>query len=130
MTTRPAPWQRRLAGRLLAAGADLVAGHSAHVFHGVGWNGGPVLFDLGDVLDDYRVDPRLRNDLGIFAIWRPAGSPQLELVGLKLEYRFTRLAKGPEADWISRRLARACTELGTRVTRIEEQRFTVEPGSV
>ena len=36
----------------------LVAGHSAHIFHGVARS---VLFDLGDFLDDYAVDRELRN---------------------------------------------------------------------
>ncbi|HZE05523.1 MAG TPA: CapA family protein, partial [Solirubrobacteraceae bacterium] len=97
MTERPAPWQRRAARELHAAGADLVAGHSAHVFHGVGWSGGPTLFDLGDALDDYAVDLRLRNDLGLLAIWRPEQDPPLEVVGLRLEYGRTGLATGTEA---------------------------------
>ena len=126
MTTRPARWQQQAAGDLHAAGADLVAGHSAHVFHGVAWNGGPTLFDLGDVLDDYMVDPQLRNDLGVFAIWRPRSDPQLELVGLRLQYRHTRLARGADADWIAARLERACHQLGTGVTRQGEQRFRIE----
>jgi capsule synthesis protein PGA_cap len=127
MSARPARWQRRAASSVRAAGADLVAGHSAHIFHGVGWNDGPVLFDLGDVLDDYRVDPKLRNDLGVLAIWRPRAEHRLELVGLRLEYCHTRLAEGAEADWIAARLERACRELGTAVTRAAEQRFTITP---
>jgi Bacterial capsule synthesis protein PGA_cap len=127
MSTRPARWQLRAAAGLRAAGADLVAGHSAHVFHGVGWNRGPTLFDLGDVLDDYMVDPKLRNDLGVFAIWRPRSDPQLEVIGLRLEYCYTRLADGADADWIAARLERACRELGTNVTRSDEQRFTITP---
>ena len=127
MSASPARWQRRAATSLRAAGADLVAGHSAHVFHGVGWNAAPVLFDLGDVLDDYMVDPELRNDLGVFAIWRPGAEQLLELVGLRLEYCYTRLAEGTEADWIAARLKRAGRELGTAVTRTAEQRFTIMP---
>jgi poly-gamma-glutamate capsule biosynthesis protein CapA/YwtB (metallophosphatase superfamily) len=127
MSASPPRWQQRAAAGLRAAGADLVAGHSAHTFHGVGWNGGPVLFDLGDVLDDYMVDPKLRNDLGVFAIWRPRSDPQLELVGLRLEYCYTRLANGADADWIAVRLERACREFGTSITRSDEQRFTIEP---
>jgi len=134
MATRPSPRQERVAASLHAAGADLVAGHSAHVFHGVGWDsgaaaarGGPTLFDLGDALDDYRVDPARRNDLGVFAVWRPFATPELELVGLRLEYCFKRLATGADADWIAGRLGRACRQLGTAVTRVAEQRFAVEP---
>jgi poly-gamma-glutamate capsule biosynthesis protein CapA/YwtB (metallophosphatase superfamily) len=125
MTTEPAAWQRRAARELQEAGADLVAGHSAHVFHGVEWtDGGPILSDLGDALDDYRVDPELRNDLGVLAIWRPEAG-ELELAGLRLDFCFTELARGADADWIAARLERACGELGTAVERVGEQRFRV-----
>jgi poly-gamma-glutamate capsule biosynthesis protein CapA/YwtB (metallophosphatase superfamily) len=129
MTTRPADWQSRIAGELQSAGADIVAGHSAHVFHGVGWGErGPLLFDLGDALDDYAVDPTLRNDLGVAALWRPGGGEaELELVGLRLDFCRTRLAAGPDAEWIATRLERACSELGTSVERVAEQRFVIRP---
>jgi poly-gamma-glutamate synthesis protein (capsule biosynthesis protein) len=127
MTTEPAPWQREVGAALQEAGADLVAGHSAHVFHGVGWGvRGPLLFDLGDALDDYLVDPELRNDLGLMAIWRPDDpDAELELIGLALDYCRTGLAEGQDAEWISRRLEGACSELGTLVERVSEQRFRV-----
>jgi poly-gamma-glutamate capsule biosynthesis protein CapA/YwtB (metallophosphatase superfamily) len=127
MTTEPAPWQRHAADAMQEVGADLVAGHSAHVFHGVGWGPrGPELYDLGDALDDYAVDRRLRNDLGVLAIWRPAGpGPALELVGLTLDYCRTRIAEGEDAEWIAARLERACRKTGTRVERESEQRFRV-----
>src|SRR5437588_738373 len=98
MSPRPARWQRERAAELVAAGADLVAGHSAHVFHGVGRGPAaqPLLFDLGDAVDDYAIDPDLRNDLGLLALWRPDGEPDLELVGLHGRYAFTDLARGAE----------------------------------
>ncbi len=55
LTAEPVEHVRAAAGALLEAGATLVAGHSAHVFQGVAPR---VLYDLGDFLDDYRVDPR------------------------------------------------------------------------
>jgi poly-gamma-glutamate synthesis protein (capsule biosynthesis protein) len=72
MTAHPAPWQLRSAEEMVEAGADLVAGHSAHVFHGVGWSErGPLIYDLGDALDDYaHLDP-LRNEFGVLGLWRP-----------------------------------------------------------
>jgi poly-gamma-glutamate capsule biosynthesis protein CapA/YwtB (metallophosphatase superfamily) len=124
----PASWQRRAAGELQAHGANLVAGHSAHVFHGIGWGkGGPLLFDLGDALDDYAVDPRLRNDLGVAAFWRPGDGEELELAGLTLDFCRTELAAGDDADWIARRLERACPPLGTAVERLAEDRFRISP---
>jgi poly-gamma-glutamate capsule biosynthesis protein CapA/YwtB (metallophosphatase superfamily) len=56
MAAEPVPSVRRAADALRDAGATLVAGHSAHVFHGVGPG---VLYDLGDFLDDYVIDPEL-----------------------------------------------------------------------
>jgi poly-gamma-glutamate capsule biosynthesis protein CapA/YwtB (metallophosphatase superfamily) len=131
MNASPAAWQRRAASELQAAGADLIAGHSAHVFHGVWWDErGPVLTDLGDALDDYRVDPVLRNDLGLLAIWRPGeGDDELELVGLRLEFCRSGLASGADADWIAGRLARACEPLGTRPERLAEGRFRIRPAA-
>jgi poly-gamma-glutamate synthesis protein (capsule biosynthesis protein) len=115
------------ARELCAAGADLVAGHSAHVFHGIERIGGAtVLYDLGDALDDYARDRVLRNDLGVAALWRPDGDPHLELVALRLEFTRTGLARGEDADWIAARLERACAELGTSVRRIDDQRFALE----
>jgi poly-gamma-glutamate synthesis protein (capsule biosynthesis protein) len=127
MTLCPDRWQRRRAAELLDAGADAVAGHSAHVFHGIELlAGGPILYDLGDALDDYAVDRELRNDLGILVIWRPSGRPLLELVGLALDHCHTRVAAKAEADWIAGRLARACDELGTAVERTGEARFVID----
>jgi poly-gamma-glutamate capsule biosynthesis protein CapA/YwtB (metallophosphatase superfamily) len=129
MTPRPAPWQRRRAKELLGAGADAVAGHSAHVFHGVELTPqGPLLYDLGDALDDYAIVPALRNDLGVLALWRPGA--ELELVGLHLDFCRTELAAGKHADWIAERLEHACAEFGTSVRRIDEGRFAIGPGDV
>jgi poly-gamma-glutamate capsule biosynthesis protein CapA/YwtB (metallophosphatase superfamily) len=126
MTTAPAGWQRERAHELLAAGADAVAGHSAHVFHGVELTRrGPLLYDLGDALDDYAIDPELRNDLGVLALWRPAGG--LELIGLHLDFCRTELAAGGHADWIADRLRVACGELGTSVRRLDVARFAIGP---
>ena len=128
MTTEPAHWQRLLGHRLIGAGAGAVAGHSAHVFHGVGWSGGrPILYDLGDALDDYAVRGAMRNDLGLLALWRPGEHPEMELVGLHLDFCVTRLADGEDAEWIASRLERACGELGSAVERLAEQRFAVRP---
>jgi poly-gamma-glutamate capsule biosynthesis protein CapA/YwtB (metallophosphatase superfamily) len=130
MSVRPAPGHRTRADDFLRAGADIVVGHSAHVFHGIESRpGGFALYDLGGALDDYAVDRDLRNDLGVLALWRPGAPPGLELVGLKLEFCHTTVADGPDADWIHGRLERACGELGSRVERTEVERFAVHLGA-
>jgi poly-gamma-glutamate synthesis protein (capsule biosynthesis protein) len=114
MTDVPVPHVRRAGEALMAAGATLIAGHSAHVFHGV-QDG--ILWDMGDFLDDYAVDPSLRNDLSLlFLVEVEAGRPRrLRAVPLKLEFCFTRLAEGEEARWIEERFRRACAGMATEV---------------
>jgi hypothetical protein len=58
-------------------------------------------------------------------LWRPGDEGALELIGLRLDFCHTRLASGDDAEWIARRLVRACGGLGTRVERLGEQRFKV-----
>jgi len=114
MTAEPVERVRHAASALVAAGATLVAGHSAHVFQGVA---GRVLFDLGDFLDDYAVHPLLRNDLGLVWIVEIAGGgPQrIRALPLALDYCFTRRASADEADWVARRLRELCAPFGTSV---------------
>jgi len=124
MTSRPVPHVRRAAKALRDAGAALVAGHSAHVFHGVADG---VLFDLGDFVDDYLVDPVLRNDLGLlFFVSLDEQAPvRLEALPLKLDYCHTRVAHGEEAAWIGRRFREACAAMGTEV-REENARLVAD----
>jgi poly-gamma-glutamate synthesis protein (capsule biosynthesis protein) len=126
MTPGPVAHVRRAADALLGAGASLVAGHSAHVFHGVA---GPVLFDLGDFLDDYAVEPDLRNDLGLlwFVEIDDLGPFRLEVLPLKLDFCFTDLAEDEDAEWIRRRFRSACAAMGTEVSD-QEGRLVVRLG--
>ncbi len=114
MIAEPIDPVRRAADALLAAGAALVAGHSAHVFQGVAER---VLYDLGDFLDDYAVDPDLRNDLGLLWLVEldARGPRRIQALPLALEYCFTRVASAHEADWIVRRLQSLCEPFGTAV---------------
>ena len=81
---------------------------------------------FGDMLDDYAHDPVLRNDLGVLALWRPGGAPEIELVALHLGFARTALAQGADADWIAARLERACQELGSAVRRLDVNRFAID----
>ncbi|MEU9047794.1 MULTISPECIES: CapA family protein [unclassified Kitasatospora] len=129
MTSRPPRHVLAAAPELLAAGATLIAGHSAHVFHGVADR---VLYDMGDFVDDYAVHPVLRNDLGLLflvtldgpdpAHFRPV---RLEAVPLFLDSCHTRPARGQEQEWIRERFTTACADLGTAVAERGE-RLTVD----
>lgn len=115
MVTEPVPHVRTAAAVLRAAGADLVAGHSAHVPQGVGDR---VLFDLGDLIDDYARHPGLRNELGLFFLVtvEDGQAVEVEAVPLALEHCRTRLATGDDAAWVARAFRRRCADLGTEVS--------------
>lgn len=114
MATCPGERIRRAAERLHAAGATLIAGHSAHVFHGATRS---VLFDLGDFLDDYAVNPQLRNDLGLlWLVELEANTVQrVRALPLSLDYCYTQLASPTQLDWILHRLRELCAPFGTEV---------------
>ncbi|MFI1968793.1 CapA family protein [Streptomyces cinnamoneus] len=129
MTSAPPPHVRHTAAALLEAGATLVAGHSAHVFHGVADR---CLFDMGDFVDDYAVDPVLRNDLGLlFLVTLDGTGParprpvRVEAVPLHLDFCRTTQASGDEWEWIRDRFTRACAEFGTTVT-VRGERLVVD----
>ncbi|HEU5028842.1 MAG TPA: CapA family protein [Spirillospora sp.] len=123
MTSEPLRYVRRAAKELVDAGASLIAGSSAHVFHGVAW---PVLFDMGDFIDDYVVSDLLRNDLGLLFLVTlgPDGPSRAEAVPLRLDFARARLAGPADRDWIFDRFAAACAGFGTAVT-VENDRLVV-----
>jgi poly-gamma-glutamate synthesis protein (capsule biosynthesis protein) len=114
MAPEPIPAVRRAAEVLMRAGATLIAGHSAHVFQGVADG---VLFDLGDFLDDYRVDSELRNDLGL--LWLVEldrrGPRRIRALPLALDFCFTRRASSEETESVVRLLRARCQPFGTEV---------------
>ena len=126
MVAEPVGHVRLVGPQLVEAGATLVAGHSAHVFHGVQ---GPLLWDLGDFVDDYAVHPSLRNDLGLlwFVTLDATGPSRVEALPLKLDYCHTRVADGDDAAWIERRFVDACRAFGTEAG-VQGGRLVAEAG--
>jgi poly-gamma-glutamate synthesis protein (capsule biosynthesis protein) len=123
MTPEPVPHVRRAARAILEAGASMIAGHSAHVFHGVD---GSILYDLGDFLDDYAIDSTLRNDLGLlfFVTIDERGPVRLEAIPLKLDFCHTKRAQDEDAAWVRKRFVEACASFGSEVTE-EDGRLVI-----
>lgn len=118
MVGAPVRHVRQAASGLLSASASVVAGHSAHVFHGVSRRPDQVVcYDLGDFVDDYAVHPELRNDRGlVWFVELDGGTPVgLEAVPVALDYAHTRLADESEFAFVRDRFAEACAEFDTPV---------------
>ncbi|WPU11192.1 CapA family protein [Pseudarthrobacter oxydans] len=109
------PEHRALARQLVEAGADVVFGHSPHVFRGVEvYRGRPIIYSAGDFVDDYAVDPEERNDLSfIFLMETDGGTPRaLRLFPTIIAGFRVRLAVRSARDTADR-MARLCSDLGT-----------------
>lgn len=116
------PYHRHIpfAHMLVESGADLVFGHSCHVFQGIEvFKGKPIIYSAGDFVDDYAVDEDERNDESfIFTVdadknrvdemklyptiidrFRSmmAGSERAKEIALKMQRLFAEF--GTEAEW-------------------------------
>lgn len=123
MRARPTPAFRAFARRVIEAGADVFWGHSAHVVQGVElWHGKPILYDTGDFVDDYVVDPELRNDLsGLFLLRvRPPTIARIDVVPVAIGRCQVNRAHGEDRDRFGERFSALCAELGTDVLAAAE----------
>src|SRR5215203_3834332 len=122
MVQRPREIFRRFARAVVDRGVDLYYGHSAHIFQGVEiYRGKPILYDTGDFIDDYAVDPKFRNDWSfLFQVSIEEGRfKRLDLTPVKLSYARVDLATGGERETILDRMERLSAEMGTVFTRRE-----------
>jgi poly-gamma-glutamate synthesis protein (capsule biosynthesis protein) len=118
MVGEPSAQQRRLARAAVDVGWKIVFGHSAHVFQGVElYEGCPILYAAGDLVDDYAVDPDLRNDHQLL-FELALGDDALERIVMHpLFIRHCRVFKANSAQraWIGERMRGLCAALGTSV---------------
>lgn len=122
MVPRPPAAFREFARRAIERGVDILHGHSAHIFQGAGVHRRrPILYDAGDALDDYAVDPNLRNDQSlVFVVEVDAAGPrELTMIPIRLRYAEVGLARGRDLEEILSRMKARSTELGTRVERLD-----------
>jgi poly-gamma-glutamate synthesis protein (capsule biosynthesis protein) len=133
MRLRPPPHFREFARGALERGVDLIHGHSAHIFQGIEVHKGkPILYDTGDFLDDYAVDPELRNDQSLIFLAEIDGQgvQSLRMLPVRLTYAIVHRAVGGDHEAISARMQHLSAELGTRVQRAgSELRVEVRVGT-
>lgn len=113
---QPSVQFKRLARAAIDMGWKILFGHSAHVFHGIEiYRGYPILYAAGDLVDDYAVDPDLRNDQQLL-IEIACDRAQVRLVRLHpvvIDRCQTRPATGKMRDEILRRMTMQCQALGS-----------------
>uniref|UniRef100_A0A7C2WJ45 CapA family protein n=1 Tax=Thermorudis sp. TaxID=1969470 RepID=A0A7C2WJ45_9BACT len=117
---QPLPEHPTAARLLIESGADIIFGHSAHIFRGVEvYRGRPILYSCGDFVDDYAVDQVERNDESFIFQVHLTGRKlaRLSLIPTIINEFQARLAEGTRRDSICEKMSSLCRKLGTEVRR-------------
>ncbi len=112
---------KKFARKLIESGVDVIHGHSAHLFQGVGkWKNKPILFDTGDFLEDFEVD-QFRSDLSfIFMLdFNPQTkrAEKITLFPIYISKCQSNLASDSLADTICGKMQRLCAKMGMKAQR-------------
>lgn len=119
MKEKPDPAFVEFAHGVIDNGADIIHGHSAHIFQGIEiYRQKLILYDTGDFVDDYAVDPVLRNDHSFFFLIEIDEEKlfRLQLIPVLISKYQVNLALGAEARWSIWRMQQLSTSFGTRVS--------------
>lgn len=118
MRERPTQPYIDAAHKIIDAGADIIHGHSSHNFQGIEtYKNKLIFYDVGDFVDDYRVDPKLRNDWSFLYMITVSkdGIKQAQLIPTKIERMQVNKANGSEKDKIIHRMQTVSKEFGTLI---------------
>ncbi len=119
MRERPTQEFINFAHEIIDAGVDIIHGHSAHIFQGIEiYNGKLVLYDTGDFVDDYRIDPILRNDRSFLFLITvdKSGIKKLKLMPTLIDNMQVNVATGKEKEETLARMKMLSAEFGTKIS--------------
>jgi poly-gamma-glutamate synthesis protein (capsule biosynthesis protein) len=111
---------------LIDAGADLIFGHSGHIFRGIEvYKNRPIIYCAGDFIDDYAVDEIENNDESfIFLVeMETRDSITLRMYPTCISRFQANLATFNQKDAILSKMQSLCKELGTTVKSFPDHIF-------
>ncbi len=114
----PPPEHIAMAHALVESGADLIFGHSGHIFRGIEVHKKrPIIYCAGDFIDDYAVDAIERNDESfIFVLERaPQKNLKLHLYPTCIHQFQANLADSHRQTAILEKMQSLCKDLGTHL---------------
>ena len=100
-------------------GADIIHGHSAHIFQGIEvYHNKIVLYDTGDFIDDYVVDPVLKNNHSFLFLMEVSrkGIERMRLIPVLISNYQVNLAKEKSYEWSIKRMQRLSDRFGTIIS--------------
>ena len=120
---KPNPYFVDFAHTLIDSGADIIHGHSAHILQGIEiYKDKLIMYDTGDFIDDYAVNPLLRNDYSaLFLVCvSKEGVHRLQLIPVIIKDMQVNKAYGKEYQAIIDRIRKLSQEFGTKVSTTGE----------
>lgn len=104
---------------LIERGADVIFGHSGHVFRGIEiYKGKPILYCTGDFIDDYAIDEIERNDESFLWVleFEERRLTRIMLYPTMIRDFHASLAKGIRAREIALKMEKLSSAFGTKST--------------
>lgn len=111
------------AHRVIESGVDIIHGHSAHVFQGLErYRSKLIMYDTGDFVDDYAVDPVLRNDCSFLFLVSADKKEikQIELIPSRIENMRVNRAQDEDANWLYQALKRRISGFDTAIRKEDD----------
>lgn len=121
---RPQPDHIPFAKQLIDSGADIIFGHSCHVFQGIEiYKGKPILYSTGDFIDDYAVDEVEKNDQSFLFEMETKNRKitRIRLYPTVIRNMQARLAQNYEVREIVFKIIELCDEFNTKSTWSESK---------
>jgi poly-gamma-glutamate synthesis protein (capsule biosynthesis protein) len=123
MVEKPSSAFIGFAHQMIDAGADIIHGHSAHIFQAIEvYQQKLILYDTGDFVDDYIVDEDLRNDRSFLFLTRVDKNEiiELKLVPVAISACQVNLAEEDDYKWSIRRMQQLSARFGTEINNYGE----------
>jgi poly-gamma-glutamate synthesis protein (capsule biosynthesis protein) len=120
MRQRPTQEFIDFAHQMIDAGIDIIHGHSAHIFQGIEiYKNKLIMYDTGDFIDDYAIDPLLRNDQSFLFLVdvTKGGIKKLTLIPVLIDTMQVNRATGTVAEEIMRKMQELSAEFGSQLQR-------------
>jgi poly-gamma-glutamate capsule biosynthesis protein CapA/YwtB (metallophosphatase superfamily) len=128
MVHRPSSSFIRFAHLAIDMGYKIIFGHSAHVFQGIEiYKGFPIFYATGDVVDDYYVDSKFKNDHQLLF--------EIEIERLKITRVFlypifisfckAQPANKKQFEFIAKRAETLCREFNTCVESFDAEKLVI-----
>lgn len=122
MKERPSQEFIEFAHQMIDSGVDIIHGHSAHIFQGIEiYKNKLIMYDTGDLVDDYKVNPILHNDRSFFYLVSisktedKVGIRKIQLIPTLISKMQVNLATGTDYKESLNRIQKLSDPFGTAI---------------